>query len=137
MIDLGEKLGFQLGQRILLLSPPKETAEKLKQMSPPGVVFREKVKAEKFDIILFWPRKIDGLDDKFFKLTHYIKPEGAIWAVMPKTEFSSKYGIEFNLDDLKKAASETVLEDDKEEIFTEEEFGTRFVIREELRKHYK
>jgi hypothetical protein len=137
MTDLGEKLGFELGQRILLLSPPKETAEMIKQLSPPGVVFRERVKAKKFDIILFWPRKKDGLDDKLFKLTHYIKPDGAIWAVLPRPDFAEKFSIDVNMDDLKKAASETVLEADREESFTEEEFGTRFVIRAELREHYR
>jgi len=137
MTDLGEKLGFELGQRILLLSPPKETAEMLRKMSPPGVVFRDKVKSEKFDIILFWPKKLEGLDDKFFKLTHYIKPDGAIWAILPKSEFTENYGIDFTLDELKKAAFDTVLVDNKQIDFTEVEYGTRFVIREEFRAHYK
>jgi hypothetical protein len=74
--------------------------------------------------------------EQFRRLQSEIVPNGAIWAVIPKKKFAPAHGIAFSWSEMQAAALQTDLVDNKEASFSEEEYGTRFVIRKEKRGRY-
>lgn len=87
------------------------------------------------DQILCWPRSLSGLIDQLQVLQYHIPPEGAIWVVMPKKKFARERGIDFNWEQIQAAVLKTDLVDNKVASITEQEYGTRFVIRKDKRSH--
>jgi hypothetical protein len=102
-----------------------------------GVSFFESVEDAPFDVILFWPRQIQGLKETFARLQTKIVPDGSIWAVMPKKKYTSERGVAFTWEEMQAAGLLTDLVDNKIASVTEEDYGTRFVIRKVLREKYK
>ena len=136
MPDLAKKLGIKTGHSVCLLNAPSNGEALLKQECPEGVHFSETPKGQRYDIITFWPRQLDGLADRFAQLQHHITPEGAVWAVMPKKQYARARGIAFSWQEMQEAALQTDLVDNKEASLSEEEYATRFVIRKHLRSKY-
>lgn len=134
---LSKKLGIQADQRICLLNAPADALDILKPTLPADVQVLEETAENPVDMILFWPRTLPQLAERFFEMQQEIVPDGAIWIMIPKKKFARKRGIDFNWDDLQAAGLETDLVDNKIASFSEQDYGTRFVIRKALRDKYR
>jgi len=136
MSSLGQKLGIKPGVRICLIGAPAEASQKIRDACPPGVEILEGIAKERCELILFWPIKRAALDGTFRQLQSKITPDGAIWAVIPKKKYARQRGIDFSWEELQAAGLQTDLVDNKVASITAEDYGTRFVIRKELRSKY-
>lgn len=134
---LSKKLGIKAGHRICLLYAPGESMEILSPTLPEGVKILTGTTEEKVDVILFWPQSGQALVKQFSTLQSKIVPEGAIWAMIPKKKFARKRGIDFSWEELQTAGLQTDLVDNKVASFSDEDYGTRFVIRKEFRDKYR
>jgi hypothetical protein len=134
MNDLARKLGLKPGQVILLLEASPDGEGRVKKASPPGVIYSATLEEKPFDQILFWPRQLQGLLERFALLQDCIRPEGAIWAILPKKKFAQARGIDFTWEQMQEAGLQTDLVDNKTASFSQEEYATRFVIRKARRK---
>ena len=95
------------------------------------------VRDDQVEIVLYWPRGLEGLTDRLQDLQHRIVPTGAVWAVIPKKKYARKWGIDFSWEELQAAGLQTDLVDNKVASIDEETYGTRFVIRAEFRDKYR
>lgn len=136
MADLAVKLGLQPAMNVCLLDAPTEAEQALRQAAP-WVVFSTALDARRFDMILFWPTTLDGLGEYFARLQHCILPDGAVWAVMPKKKYADRRGVSYTWEQLQAAGLQTDLVDNKVASITEEDYGTRFVIRKQRRSEYQ
>ena len=134
---LSKKLGIQAGQAVLLLNVPDDAAEILFPSLPAGVEILWETAEKQVDLILFWPKTLHQLPEKFEALQTQIVPDGAIWSLIPKKKFASKRGITFSWEEMQAAGLETDLVDNKVATFSDEDYGTRFVIRKEFREKYR
>lgn len=134
MSELAKKLGIKTGQLVCLLDAPPEAEEAIRSASPGGVEFMEVLPgAQPVDMILFWPFSLDGLAGRFAFLQSSIRPDGAIWAVMPKKKYARQRGVDYTWEKLQAAGLQTDLVDNKVASITEQDYGTRFVIRKDRR----
>lgn len=136
MDDLAKKLGLKPGRAVHLHSAPGSAAALIRKAVPEGVEFTEKLGRRRYDIILYWPKKLARMDEHFSRLQRYIRPDGSIWVVMPKRKFARERGIDFAWEQMQAAGLQTDLVDNKIASICEEEYGTRFVIRKERRGKY-
>ena len=137
MSDLVKKLGVKPGHVVYLLGAPADSAGVLRLACPPDVQVLDAPAEGRCDILLFWPTRPDGLAEQFVQLQRRIVPDGAIWAVIPKKPFARARGVELSWEQLQAAGLQTDLVDNKIASFTEEDYGTRFVIRKERRSKYR
>lgn len=135
--SLAKKLGVKPGDRVWLIEAPAGAVGYLRGELPASVSLAEGLPDEKAEIVLFWPRGLEGLTDRFQDLQNRIIPEGAIWAVIPKKKYARKWGIDFTWEEMQAAALQTDLVDNKVASMDEETYTTRFVIRAELREKYR
>jgi hypothetical protein len=131
--SLARKLGLKPGQTICLLGASPEGRAAVRAACPAGTALTEKLGRGVFDIILFWPRRRRGLEESFSRLQGKIRPDGAIWAVIPKKASLRGRELDFAWDALQAAGLTTDLVDNKIASITDGEYGTRFVIRKDLR----
>jgi hypothetical protein len=134
---LAKKLGIKAGFVVCLLDAPKQAASIILAASSGGVSFSNSLEDAPFDVILFWPRHIQGLNETFARLQTKIVSDGSIWAVMPKKKYASARGVAFSWEEMQAAGLLTDLVDNKIASITKEDYGTRFVIRKALREKYK
>ncbi len=116
-----------------MLDPTAEANGAIRGAAPQDVIFSDRLGEGLYDIILFWPQKLDGLVERFIELQKAIRPEGAIWAVVPKKKYAGQRAIDFTWQELQAAGLQTDLVDNKTASITEEDYGTRFVIRKSRR----
>jgi len=133
---LAQKLGIRSGQRVCLLDAPREAAALLQREMPEGMSFSETLDSGRYDVIMFWPAQLGGLAERFGELQRRIVPDGAIWTVIPKVRYAGARGVDFCWEEMQAAALKTDLVDNKTASLSEEEYGTRFVIRKERRGRY-
>lgn len=136
MPDLAKKLGIKSGHSVHLHRAPARSAALIREAAPEGVEFTEKLGPGRYEIILYWPRNLAGIAEHFARLQHHIHPDGAIWVVMPKKKYALERGIDFTWEQMQAAGLQTDLVDNKIASISEEEYGTRFVIRKERRGKY-
>ena len=134
---LSKKLGIQSGQRICLLEAPEDALGILEPTLPENVDILGGTAETRLDMILFWPQTLHGSAERFAELQLEIVPDGAIWAMIPKKKFARKRGIDFSWEAMQAAGLETDLVDNKVASFSEQDYGTRFVIRKNLRDKYR
>ena len=135
--NLARKLGIVPGCSILLLDAPAPSAELLCDVCPPGVTVADADDgADRYDLILFWLRSTDALVERFAALQGRIVPDGAVWAMLLKKPVARKRGVTLTWEEMQAAALQTDLVDNKIATFSDEEYGTRFVIRRERRPAY-
>ena len=135
--NLARKLGIVPGCSILLLDAPAPSAALLRDACPPGVtVAAADDGADRYDLIFLWLRlrAVDGLTERFAALQWRIVPNGAIWAMLLKKPVALKRGVTLTWEQMQAAALQTDLVDNKIASFSDEEYGTRFVIRRERRR---
>ena len=130
--DLAKKLGIKPGMLVCLLDVPPE-AEGAVRASAPGAVFSTGLGEGRYDAILFWPRQIDGLVERFAELQGRIVLDGAIWAIIPKQKYAGQRGVHLTWEQVQAAGLQTDLVDNKVASINEQDYGTRFVIRKERR----
>ena len=136
MSDLAKKLGLKPGQVVHLHSAPPDAAALVKQESPEGVTFTEKLGRGRYDLILWWPKKLATLGEHFVRHQRFIKPDGAVWVVMPKKAYARERGIDFTWEQMQAAGLRTDMVDNKVASVTETDYGTRWVIRKERREKH-
>ena len=130
--DLAKKLGIKPGMSVCLVDAPAEAEDAVRE-SALGALFSSVLGAGRYDAILFWPRQLDGLAERFAELQRCIVPDGAIWAVIPKQKFAIQRGVHFTWEQVQAAGLQTDLVDNKVASVTEQDYGTRFVIRKDRR----
>lgn len=131
---LARKLGIKGGDRVCLLDAAPEAVDIIRRECPETVTFSETLDEGHYAVILFWPQELAGLAERFTELQQKIVPNGAIWAVMPKKKYVRARGIGFRWEELQAAGLQTRLVDNKVASITEQDYGTRFVIRKEHRR---
>jgi hypothetical protein len=136
LAELAQKLGIKPGHLVCLLEAPEEAQSALAQAVPPGASISDSLSGRGYDLILFWPRDLVGLAGRFSQLQHAIRPDGAIWAVIPKKQYARRRGVSFTWEEMQAAGLATDLVDNKVASITPEDYGTRFVIRKERRRDY-
>ena len=137
---LARKLGVTPGCSIWLLDAPAPSAALLRSICPPDVALTETGESvngqERFDLIFLWPQRLDGLTERLAVLQWRITPSGAIWLMLPKKAVARRRGITFSWEEMQAAALQTDLVDNKVAAFSDEEYGTRFVLRRDRRPRY-
>ncbi len=126
---LAERLDIELGYNICFVNPKPDIELSIKEVSPENVQFTEELGEGLFNIIFFWPREKAELAIIFNELARRIVQNGAIWGVIPKKKYAQAKGLDFVWEDMQQAALQADLVDNKTVALTEEEYGTRFVIR--------
>jgi len=135
--NLARKLGIVPGCSILLLDAPAPSAALLCDACPPGVTVADADDgANRYDLILLWLQSADGLAERFAALQWRIVPNGAIWVMLLKKPVAHKRGVTLTWEQMQATALQTDLVDNKIASFSDEEYGTRFVIRRERRSSY-
>jgi hypothetical protein len=135
--DIIQKLGIADGNQICFVDAPAEAADALRKIAPPSVRFTDYIGLRGFDHILWWPPTLAGLDARLAKLAYCIKPDGAIWLLIPKAKFAAERGITFTWSEMQAIALQTDLVDNKTASFSDTDYATRFVIRKETRLKYR
>src|SRR5262245_26389151 len=137
MASLAQKLGLKPGQAICLLDAMPATAAVIRAACEEDVggdvTISETLNGAPFDHIFFWPCEMAGLDGRFAALQRQIVPDGAIWVVLPKKAIARQRGLTLTWGEMQASALTTDLVDNKNASITDEEYGTRFVIRKERR----
>ncbi|HEY7093739.1 MAG TPA: DUF3052 family protein [Ktedonobacterales bacterium] len=139
MASLARKLGLKPGQTICLLEEATlETARVIRAACAEDVggdvAITESLNSAPFDMIFYWPREIESLAGRFAALQGKIVSDGAIWVVIPKKAVAQRRGLTLTWEEMQTAALTTDLVDNKNANMTDEEYGTRFVIRKERRR---
>ncbi len=138
MASLAQKLGLKPGQVICLLEATPETAQVIhaacEEVVDGDVTITETLDDAPFDLIFFWPRELVGLVERFAMLQRQIVSNGAIWVVIPKKAVARQRGLSLTWEEMQAAALTTDLVDNKNASMTDEEYGTRFVIRKLRRR---
>lgn len=142
MADLAQKLRLVPGCTVLLLDAPEASTAILRAAAPPGVTLVDAVADDveadetRYDLLFCWPQALEGLAERFAALQWRIVPNGAIWVMMLKKPVARRRGITFFWEEMQAAALQTDLVDNKNAAFSDDEYGTRFVIRRERRSQY-
>ena len=129
MEDLLKKFGVRAGQLICLLDAGFESGRMLLELMPVSVNVDPTLREVKYDQIVFWPRQLEGLAGYFAEFQAHLKPDGAIWAVMPKKKYARPRGINFSWEQMQAAGLTTDLVDNKIATINELDYATKFVIR--------
>ncbi len=134
--NLLKKYALKAGQRIRLVDAPQDLSRALAELVGPEIALMEAPIKGVFDQFFWWPADLQGLADRLSSMAHSIRPDGAIWLLMPKKKFARERGIDFSWEQMQSKALETDLVDNKIASFSETDYGTRFVIRREHRHRY-
>lgn len=132
-----KKLGIKPGLTLLLQNAPQQFADSLAPNLPEGVaVLTEPEPGRRADMVIRWLQPGDDLSALFSALRWTVRPDGAVWAVIPKKTVAKKRGIDLTFDGTQAAALPTGLVDNKTLTpvcpvgrFSEEEYGIRYVVR--------
>jgi len=134
------KLGLKPEQRLGLVRAPLEWIRTLRQAHAAQaqggevVAWASVAKAGKADIILAWLAPKDELRKTFEALATKVPPDGAIWAIIVKKSGLAKGELAIRWHAMQTAGLESGrLVDNKELRFDGRYYGTRFVVRKDLR----
>ena len=136
--DFLRKLGLKPEQRLGLVRAPDGWVAALRQAqggdSSAIAPWPSAAEAEDADIVLVWLEPSDDLRAVFDALERRIPPDGAIWAVIPKKSALQKGEVAVEWKEMQAAGlASGRLVDNKELRFDDRHYGTRFVVRRELR----
>lgn len=129
-----KKLGMAPGQKILVHRAPKAFTQELRDQSLPDTLISTRLtRGTAYDLIFHFAAPDQDLDAFFGSIEKSLGPNGALWVIMPKQKQAQALGYGYDWNRLVAAALKTSLVDNKTLTFSPEEYGTRFVIRKELR----
>ncbi len=129
-VPLARKLGIKEDHLVVILNGKGDALEKVLQAMPPSVRVSSQLSSpDSPDIVLYWPQPGEDMEATFQRLRQAIKPNGSIWAIIPKKAVATKRGVKLDWNEIVAAALKTGLVDNKDATITSEEYGTRFVIR--------
>lgn len=129
-----KKLGVTAEQKILVHRAPKAFTQELRDSSPPGTLISTRLTTRaQYDVIFHFTVPDEDLDAFFLLMESVLKPDGALWVIMPKQKQAQELGYGYDWNMLVNAALKTTLVDNKTLTFAPDEYGTRFVVRKELR----
>jgi hypothetical protein len=138
MASLAQKLGLKPGQAVCLLDATPETAQVIRAACAEDVggdvTITETLDGAPFSFIFYWPHEFMGLTERFAMLQRQIVSNGAIWVVLPKKDIALRRGMTLMWEEAQFAALSNDLVDNKIASITDEEYGTRFVIRKLRRR---
>lgn len=135
MIPELAKIGVMSGQKILVHRAPKQFTQELRDQAPPETMISTRLtKRAQYDLIFHFAAPDQELDAFFRTMESVLKPDGALWVVIPKQKQAKELGYLYDWNILVASALKTTLVDNKTLTFSPEEYGTRFVIRKEHRK---
>ncbi len=134
---LAEKLGITENSQICVVDAPEDFVKDFVTHMPESVRVTDYIGLRGFDLILWWPQTIAGLEHQLSKFTYCIKPAGSIWLVIPKRQFATERGITFSWAELQAYALQTDLVDNKTVSISNTDYATRFIIRAQHRYKYK
>lgn len=123
-----KKLGLKPGARVTFINAPEGWREELGEL-PTGVKIIGVQKP--LDFVLFFPKSLDDLENKFPKLAEKLAPTGMIWIAWPKK--SSGVATELAFDVVQPVGLNLGLVDTKICAINEIYSALRFVIRVENR----
>lgn len=135
MIPELKKIGVMGGQKILVHRAPKQFTQELRDQAPPETMISTRLTTRtQYDLIFHFAAPDQDLDKLFDEMQRAIKPDGALWVVIPKQKAAKELGYLYDWNMLIACALKTTLVDNKTLTFSPEEYGTRFVIRKEFRE---
>lgn len=123
-----KKLGLKPSARVTFINAPEGWREELGEL-PTGVKIIGVQKP--LDFVLFFPKSLDDLENKFPKLAEKLAPTGMIWIAWPKK--SSGVATELAFDVVQPVGLNLGLVDTKICAINEIYSALRFVIRVENR----
>ena len=134
MIPELAKIGVTGGQKILVHRAPKQFTQELRDQAPPETMISTRLtKRARYDLIFHFAAPDQDLDALLELMQNALKPDGALWVVIPKQKQAKQLGYLYDWNILHASALKTTLVDNKTLTFSPEEYGTRFVIRKEFR----
>lgn len=129
-----KKLGVNAAQKILVHRAPKAFTQELRDSSPPGTLISTRLTTRaQYDMIFHFATPEEKLDAFFAEMERVLKPDGALWVILPKQKQAKQLGYLYDWNTLVKSALKTTLVDNKTLTFSPDEYGTRFVVRKEFR----
>jgi hypothetical protein len=130
-----KKLGVSAGQKILVRRAPKSFTQELRDQAPPDTMISTRLTTRnRYDLVFYFAAPDEDFELFFPAMERALKPNGALWVVIPKQKLARRLGVLYDWNSMIACALKTTLVDNKTLTFSPEEYGTRFVIRKELRK---
>lgn len=119
-----KKIGIKEGHRVLLVRPPRNLPEELRE-------YADGQPAKDLDVVLLFSMSQAEFQSEFAKATKKIRPDGMIWAAWPKKASGIKTDLTENT--IRNFALEGVFVDVKVCAIDETWSGLKLVKRKELR----
>lgn len=130
-----KKLGVNPGQKILVRRAPKAFTQELRDQAPPDTLISTRLTTRaRYDLIFHFAPPDENFDKFFHEMQDALKPDGALWVIIPNQKGAKKMGVQFDWNAILASALKTTLVDNKTLSFSPDEYGTRFVIRKVFRK---
>ena len=127
------KLGIKERQTVVVLDDESELFRRLSLDSPSTVTLQKRILGSPVDMIIIRIMQKVEYEQLFQRLRRAIKPDGAVWAVIQKKSVAMEKGGNVFWDELMEGVLKTDLVDEKTLSFNDEEYGTRLVVRKDLR----
>ena len=130
-----KKLGVNAGQKILVRRAPKSFTQELRDQAPPDTLISTRLTTRgQYDLIFHFAPPDENFDAFFQEMETALKPDGALWVIIPNQKGAKKLGVQFDWNAILASALKTTLVDNKTLSFSPDEYGTRFVIRKVFRQ---
>lgn len=131
---LARKFGMKPGMRIGLVGADSESEAVLRTAIIGEADWAVEPEGGNFELVFYWPRSREEFSERIWDMAEMVAPNGAVWVMFPKKAYLETYGLDMTWEEMQATALETVLVDNKVAAFSEMFYGTRFVIRRDLRK---
>ena len=131
---MARKFGMKPGMRIGLVGADAESEAALRTAIIGEANWKVEPQGGSLELVFYWPKSRQEFSEKIWDLAELIAPNGAVWVMFPKKAHLDNAGLDMSWEEMQAAALETVLVDNKVAAFSDAYYGTRFVIRRDLRK---
>ncbi len=131
--NLATKLGIRPGSQVRFIRPDAGTIGRLRREVADIKVLTDQKKVE-CDVVLYRAEDGDDFGRQMAELEAGIRPGGRIWLILPRKPIRRRRGWTKDWEDIQKAILyRTRLVDNKVARISDEEYGTQFVRKRELR----
>jgi len=133
MPNLATKLGIGSGSHVRFIRPDAATLGRLRREVADIKVLTDQKKAE-CDVVLYRVEDGDDVGRRMMELESSLRPGGRIWLILPRKPIRRQRGWTKDWEDIQKdVLYRTHLVDNKVARIDDEEYGTQFVRKRELR----